>query len=643
MPRGAMRAFVIAFRIRVRLPPSLKLGRTAVALALAGVLTAACRPTEVVAHPPAPADSSRGRGPTPAWTDPAPVGTSGTVQPAKQPAPSTPPVPQSPVARPRVVGTAKLTGRILADDTGAPLDRARVSLVAEPVETAAPPTAPAADAEVDERRITLTDRQGRYAFGELPAGRYRISASKTGYVSRKLGQQRTSQPGTTIDVPEGGAVEIPDVRLPRGGVIAGRLFDEDARPISGALVEASRIQTQEGQRVLTAIGTHITDDLGNFRISGLPAGNYFLSGLDLTFTNAIDATGPLDYAPTYYPGVNYVGEARRITLEAVGQITNVTFNLRIARPSRIGGRIVSAEGRQLLSGAVIITPHGGGKLIVGPVASAQIGPDGAFMFDNVPPGRYMLRARAETSREEPTLFAAFVLQATGTDMTSVRMELTPGAILTGRIEFDAKKTPAPDEVARVLVSAPNEDGTLFGGLPKDRIQPDGTFKINGVQAGSRFIRLEGIPVPWGLQGVYLQGRDITDIPLDVQNGDLVHGLRVLLTDRSTDLSGAVRGPHNEPLHNWLVLIFSVDVQLWRPQSRHIRLLAPSVDGRYQVRGLPPGEYFVAPVLDLDEAEVFDPELLARYVDSAVRVRLQAGQKQTQDIRVAATAQLASRD
>src|SRR5262245_41455920 len=70
------------------------------------------------------------------------------------------------------VPTGRITGRVVAADTGRPLKRARVLVNA---------------AELPGGRGALTDDTGAFDFTELPAGRYNVSVSKSGFVTLSYG------------------------------------------------------------------------------------------------------------------------------------------------------------------------------------------------------------------------------------------------------------------------------------------------------------------------------------------------------------------------------------------------------------------------------------------------------------------------
>src|SRR5882672_9913835 len=131
----------------------------------------------------------------------------------QQPARDTP---AQPAAAPAPTG--KISGRVVTADTGRPVKRARVSLNA---------------AELSGGRGMLTDDSGAYEITDLPAGRYTLNVSKSGFVSLSYGQRRPLQAGTPLQLLDGQQLKSVDFRLPRGGAIAGRILDEDGEPMPG--------------------------------------------------------------------------------------------------------------------------------------------------------------------------------------------------------------------------------------------------------------------------------------------------------------------------------------------------------------------------------------------------------------------------
>ena len=165
-------------------------------------------------------------------------------------------------------------------------------------------------------RTAFTDAQGRYEFKDLPAGRFNLSVSKSGFVTMQYGQARPFEPGRPIDLADAQTMDKVDLALPRGSAVSGRVLDEFGEPVADANVTAMRMQYSGGRRRLMQSGRNSTsNDLGQSRLFGLPPGEYYVSVTVRTFDSMImdmmgmsGAGGPVGsnnnsgYAASYYPG-----------------------------------------------------------------------------------------------------------------------------------------------------------------------------------------------------------------------------------------------------------------------------------------------------------------------------------------------------
>lgn len=496
-------------------------------------------------------------------------------------------------------GTSSMMGRITALGTGGPVARARVRLSTP----GGPLTAP---------RATLTDADGRYRFDDLPASDgYVVTANKSGYAARGFGEGPPAKPPTPIALADHVRMETVDIVLVEEVLIAGRVHDEDETPFAGALVEAMRPVFNGGRRTLVTVAETMTDEQGEFRLAGLPPGQYYLSAFDPAYADVGDARGQLFYSPTFYPGGVFPDEAVRITLEPSTPAEALTFRLHIITPTRVTGTLTtrpdpSGVPRPLTAAAVTMSPKRNDQFSLFTLTEPTMQPNGGFVFSNVPPGRYRVQASGETEPEGVHLFQTFTLEVRGAQQSTDRLFLFRGAVVSGHIEWESSTGRIPPTRDGILVRAPMADGNPFGDSLSGQVGTDDTWRIHGVMNGDHFLRVDGLPAGWQLKRVEYQGGDITDIPFTFEYDESRPGFKIVVTDRVSRVFGWVTPRGRDDLQSYAVVVFPVNAQHWRPASRYTRITYPDARGYYEISGLPPGQYLVAATRDVDESDLGDP-------------------------------------
>jgi hypothetical protein len=129
------------------------------------------------------------------------------------------------------------------------------------------------------------------------------------------------------------------------------------------------------------------------------------------------------------------------------------------------------------------------------------------------------------------------------------------------------------------------------------------------------------------------GQETLDFPLDVTGERDITDAVLTVTDRTQELTGVLTDASGRPAVDYLILAVAADNRFWTPGSRRIVTTRPDTSGRYSFRSLPPGEYLLATVTDLEPGGEYDPEFLKTLAGASVRVSLIEGGKTTQDIRV----------
>jgi hypothetical protein len=577
-------------------------------------------------------------------------------------------------------GTAVIAGVVVAADTGRPVRRVRVTLSS---------TAP------DVSLSATTADDGHFKFSELPAGAFTVSASRPGFIDSVFGQRTpgSGRPGTPVQLIDGQKVESLSMPIARGGVITGLVADDRGDPEFGAQVRAMRWVMRSGERTLTVVATATTDDRGIYRATGLLPGDYLVSAtspegpssdqlvadakkrlaevsamatsaapnaladLKATIATLVDSTdpskdAPTGYAPVYYPGTTLPAAAQTVTLGVSEERQAIDVSLQLVPLTRVSGVVTGAAGTAG-SVLVVLTPTGTPVPPPGP-RTARLGPDGRFSFSAVSPGSYTVMAftlpdvaaklaadklatafaKSQPEPDVPSSWASFDVVVDGRPMAPVVLGLQTDLAVSGHFTLSGSSPPPDFSRMRVLLSAASSASPERSvPVPPAAADATGRFSVAGLVPGHYRLSVAGAAGPWSVASAVIGGRDVCDVPLEVRSGNDLGGLVVTLTDRSTWLLGTLQDASGRVTSDFTVVVFPSDAASWLPQARRVQATRPSTDGHYGFRGLPPGDYLLAVVPDVEPGQWYDPNWLRQVLPSAVSIRLADGQRRTQDLRV----------
>lgn len=117
-------------------------------------------------------------------------------------------------------------------------------------------------------KIGITDAQGQFVLHGNTPGRYNIHAQK---------EDLPEIADRTVSVAAGSHVGRIDFDFLKGAVIAGRVLDDQKRPVEGMLVEARVKMLGRNGVVLRTTQQSMTNDRGEYRLSHLADGAYVVT------------------------------------------------------------------------------------------------------------------------------------------------------------------------------------------------------------------------------------------------------------------------------------------------------------------------------------------------------------------------------
>jgi len=499
---------------------------------------------------------------------------------------------------------------------------------------------------------TRSDGRGRFAFAQLPGGRYELTAAKPGYRGGGFGQR------SSVGIPQPVAVAAPgrvaglELRVWKCAVVTGRFTDELGEPAVDSPVVALQERAIGGERhlVLAPAKRARTDDQGIYRLVDLAPGNYVIAAPSSAARLPMDTQHPqaVVYPTSYFPSTLDPSMAGEISLGAAEERSGVDFQFASVPHRTIVGRIIGADNT--IPATVELISATGSLRTDLDSRRGTVTAEGLFDFTDVPYGSYVLRATQYREFATQRVIAGFSILLAKPGMPvpplssepgrwaeenvvvddsgppAISLSLAAAARVHGHVTFVGHTDrPAPDRLLATAIVVDPSDGRNIE-FPTGRIEADGSFQTAGLPPGRYFVRLGMSLMPWSLESVSVAGHQTFDNRVDVETTD-VDDVVLALTDRPTEVSGAVTDRQGKPLPGASVFVISSDRRSWKDLDvRPTRLVEVRPDqlGFYKVSGMAPGEYFILAVTgDVPEAWQ-NPSYIERLVAGAAAIQLTAG-------------------
>jgi hypothetical protein len=517
-------------------------------------------------------------------------------------------------------GTGVIRGRI-TNGEGRPLRRVQMRLSGEPV---------------PDSRSASTNGLGQYEFRDLPAGRYSLGANRAGYLGMSFGQTRPSEPGRPIELADAQVMEKVDIVLPHTAIISGRVLDEAGEPLAGANVLTMQYKFFNGKRRLLPVrGNAITDDVGQYRLSGLEPGEYYVQGSSReTWETDPPDKQTLGFLPTMYPSAPGVGEAQRVRVRAGQETNGIDISLVPGKVAKISGTVVNSQGQPLAGETLNMSFEIRGEYFMSMSGgqSAKVNPDGTFLFRNIAPAEYHLNVRTPATADRPVEAANVIVSTLNGDVEGFTIVTSSAGVLNGRAVVEGDGA-LPVALTRLIVrplpvdrdtAIGNTNTITQGTADNGRLREDGSFQLAGVVGNNR-LGVSPMPEGWAVRRIEYNGRDYTTLPFDAQ-GQSIDGILIVLTNRFPTVTGSMKDEKGNPGATGTVILFPEDTQLWAEDARLVRATRPDQSGLFTMKAVRPGEYLAVALPTVQNNQWFDPEYLESLREQATRLTLREGER-----------------
>lgn len=464
-----------------------------------------------------------------------------------------------------------------------------------------------------------TDSNGRYAVTGMAPGVYSVFPRKEGY------GRGMSAPPKRVRLTDVQSVAKVDFELHREAVVAGRVLDAEKRPVSGQRVMLWSHGYALGRRTFDLRGSGSTNDLGEFRISGLREGRYYLAAVPemLRIQNRS----------------NHSLAARKVTEADVR-----TFYMSSSSPS--GAALVVLRGGEQLEGADIVLSRTETYCVTGavdrtgserigltltevadgwstPIAGGSIGEGQEFEVCGLPRGEYHLLAITTTPDGHLVRLARADFSVSNRDIALGQMALVSPSEMAGHLSITGAESDPPALTGTFIRLLPTDRPAYLNETPEVELKRTGSFLLPHVFTGDYWATFR-LPAGFYVKQANCGFGNALREPLRPGCGQL----QILLSVDGAALSGRVNEEKDSlPISDATVVLIPAPL----PETLApgvLRTIATDQNGDFEFSSVAPGKYRLLAFAGLRNREAEDPEFVRQWQSKGTEITVQGREQKS---------------
>ena len=470
----------------------------------------------------------------------------------------------------------------------------------------------------------VTSEDGKYEFSGLPAGKYSLTGARRGFISASYDQH--DQYSTAIVTGAGLDTETLVLRLAPDAVIAGKVLDEANEPVRHAQVTLYYDDHSSGVDQIRQSRSAQTNDLGEYEMTPLQPGTYFLSASGKPWyavhppseparsepahsepdqqaeaPQVIDRSLDVAYPVTYYPDVNEADDAMPIPIRG-GERVQADIHLNPVPSLRLLFRMPD-DGKHGYIFPQLEQPAFDGSTFVQNGGGRVVSP-GVLEVTGIPAGRYNVRLHGQGS----------VLQMNGVDLTKDGEEVdTIKSEAVSSVKFSVQ-VPGEATLPPHLSVGLRSGNRVVGS--SQAVDAKGEAELKQVAVGKYEVAVWGGGKPYSIAHISAEGANVSGHTLNVAAGSSPVVL-LTLVGGSVEIQGTATRAGKGLAGAMVVLVPKnpeVDRDLFRRDQSDL-------DGTFLLRGVVPGSYTLLAIENGWDLDWSQPGVIAAYLKHGRKIEV----------------------